>query len=135
MFAGRPEIVGGKMNISTDAITIYKDGGYMLVQSFNGDYCPEFGSAIHKLSKLSSEHGITKVIVDTRKGTHHSSLNEQLKDGEYLLECTQGELQFAILLPTVKNRSGSENVSVDRGGQLRFFTSEEHAKEWLGVQV
>ena len=122
------------MNISTDAITIYKDGGYMLVQSFNGDYRPEYGSAIHKLLKLSSEHGISKVIVDTRKGAHHSSFKEQVKDGEFLLECTQGELQLAILLPTLKNQSRSENVSGDRGEQIRFFTSTEHAKEWLGVQ-
>jgi hexokinase len=123
------------VNISIDEITVFKDHGYILVQSHNDSYSSEFESTINKLSALSSEYGVTKVLVDSRKRQKQPSTIEQLESGEYLGEFTHRILQIAILIPTLKeDQSFHGDVCVNHGAKVCFFASEEKAKKWLDIQ-
>jgi hypothetical protein len=120
------------MIISADEIAAFNDVGYILIQ-FHDNTC--FKSTIRKILKLSTAHGVTKVLVDSSKMMSIPSITKQYFCAKFLMESKLRRIQFAILASTMKDgQSFFENVCVNRGGQIRFFVSEENAKKWLGIQ-
>jgi hypothetical protein len=120
------------MIISADEIAAFNDFGYILIQ-FHDNTC--YKSIIRKILKLSTAHGVTKVLIDSSKMMNIPPITTQYYCAKSLMESKLRQLQFAILTPTIiDGQSFFENVCVNRGGQIRFFVSEENAKKWLGIQ-
>ena len=105
---------------------------YVYVSSTKGQNLPIFQSLISVLLKACDRYHVHKVFVDALGRKEFPSTFTAYESGVWFADKVRGRYRFAVLVDQVTElEKHFENVSVNRGGPVRFFTDQAEAKNWL----
>jgi len=116
-----PEVV----DLSTDRTCI-------LVVSSGAPSLTELETTLSQIVLLRKEHGISRVLVDSRLRSEHISVRDLYAGGKMVAERLGDDVRLAIVVNrTTDDLKLFESIVVVYGGMAAFFHDMEHAKEWL----
>ena len=85
-----------------------------------------------KLAALRVDHGIDKVLVDSRARSGQPSALDIYRGGKLLAEKLGPRTRIAVLVGRIEgDHTLFENVAVNRGAVVAFFQQEALALQWL----
>ena len=113
-------------------IRISPDGTHILVTSVGPPSLGEMAQTLSKLAQLRLEHGLDKVLVDSRARSGQPPAGDIYRGGELLAKTLGPGIRIAVLVGQIEgNHSLFENVAVNRGAVVAFFQHEQTALSWL----
>ena len=113
-------------------IRISPDGTHILVTSVGPPSLDELAQTLSKLAELRLEHGIDKVLVDSRARSGQSSVADIYRGGELLARTLRPGTRIAVLVGQIEGDHGLfEDVASNRGAVVAFFQHEQLALSWL----
>lgn len=113
-------------------VRISPDGTHILIASEGPPSLAEMAQTLSKLAQLRLEHGIDKVLVDSRARSGQPSLVDIYRGGELLARSLGPGVRIAVLVGQIEgSHTLFEDVAVNRGAVVAFFQQEQPAVEWL----
>src|SRR6185503_16622708 len=113
-------------------IRISPDGTHILVASVGSPSLGEMERTLSKLSELRLEHGIDKVLVDSRARTGQPPVADIYRGGELIAETLGPGIRVAVLVGRIESDHRLfEDAAVNRGAVVAFFQDEQPALKWL----
>jgi len=113
-------------------IRISPDGTHILVTSVGPPSLGEMERTLSKLSELRLEHGIDKVLVDSRARSGQPPVADIYRGGELIARTLGPGTRIAVLVGRIEDDHNlCENVAVNRGAVVAFFQQEQLALNWL----
>ena len=115
-----------------ERVSILEDQEIIKIESYGEVSISDLKQSMEEVIKIHQEKGLTRVFIDASKETALPSTYPVFKFGSELAQVLQ-KLKFAVVTsPKLKDiLRFLENVTRNRGAQVRMFESEDAALEWL----
>ena len=116
----------------TEEVRISPDATHIVVTSTGAPSLAEMQQTLATIAQLRAEHGVDKVLVDSRARSGQPSVSEIYRGGELLADALGTSARIAVLVGRLeRDHTFFENVAVNRGAVIAYFQSEELALRWL----
>jgi len=113
-------------------VRVSADGTRVLVVSSGAPSLEEMGRTLSKIAELRRDYKIGSVLVDSRARRGQPSVAEIFAGGKLLAETLGPGIRIAVLVSDVTaDHTLFEDVAVNRGGTVAFFSDEKLAAQWL----
>jgi len=113
-------------------VRVSADGTRVLVVSSGAPSLEEMGRTLSKIAELRRDYKIGSVLVDSRARRGQPSVAEIFAGGKLLAETLGPGIRIAVLVSDVTaDHTLFEDVAVNRGGTVAFFSDEQLAAQWL----
>ena len=115
-----------------EEVRVSPDGSRILVTSSGQPSLEEMKRTLAKLEELRRQHGIDRILVDSRARSSQPSMSEIFRGAELLAEKLGRRVRVAVLAgkPDADHEFFA-TTATNRGTAVRFFTSEDPALAWL----
>lgn len=119
-----------------EKVTISDDQRYINIVSTGEVDFEHFRAALDEALALHEKHGTKLVLVDSRGREELPSSYDMSAGAHLLAERTRSKLRFAILVDRLADAHDEFTTEVGLDfGLVRFFTEENEALAWLGVEA
>ena len=113
-------------------IRVSPDGTHILVTSVGPPSLGEMEQTLSKLSQLRLEHGLDRVLVDSRARSGQPPVADIYRGGELIAKTLGHGARIAVLVHRMEvDHKLFEDVAVNRGAAVAFFQDEQLALSWL----
>ena len=116
-------------------IEIINDPGYILVDQYGQVDVEEIEIIRRDVFKYVVEHGLAKIAVDVSKLTNEYTISEffniTVENIEHNTPFPKPRVCLIVRHDQEENARFVENVGVNRGMPIKYFTDKEAALKWL----
>ena len=113
-------------------IQISPDATHLMVTSVGPPSMGEMERTLSRLSELRREHGIDKIMVDSRARRGQPPVYDIYRGGELIAKTLGRDTRIAVLVEHIEgDHNMFEDVAINRGATIRFFSDEHLARNWL----
>ena len=116
-------------------IEIVSDPGYILVNQSGNVDVGEMENIRKAVFKQVVEHGLSKVAVDVSNMTNEYTISEffniTVENAAHKTDFPKPRVCLIVRKDQEENARFVENVGVNRGMPIKYFTDKEAALEWL----
>lgn len=116
-------------------IEVVSDPGYIQVDQFGPVDVDEMDLIRTEVFENVEEHGLTKIVVDVRRLTIEYKVSEFFKvtvdNVKYKTPFPRPRVCLIVRQDQEENARFVENVGVNRGMPIKYFTDKEAALKWL----
>lgn len=86
---------------------------------------------IEFIAEEARKHKVTRILIDLFKLTPPKGEMTRFYTGVHMAELWRYPLRVALIAPAEKYNRFAENVAVNRGANIKVFTDEQEAMNWL----
>ena len=116
-------------------IEIINNPGYILVDQYGYVDVGEMDVIRREVFKQVEEHGLPKIAVDVSKMTNEYTISEffniTVENIEHKTDFPKPRVCLIVRQDQEENARFVENVGVNRGMPIKYFTDREAALKWL----
>ena len=116
----------------TEIVRLSDDGTMILVHSEGAPSLSEMKRTLARIAELRQEHGIDRILVDSRARTGQPSSLEIYAGGELLANMLGDQPRVAVLVGEIAGgHVFFEEVAFIRGSAVAYFQEYDKAVRWL----
>lgn len=112
-------------------VTYHRGADYLRAQINGAPTMDEFLSALQKIGADSAAGGHSRVLLDLQSVTRVYSFTEQFSLGQEVARSMSHLKKLASVVPPERITRVSEKSANQSGANVRVFTSEAEAMQWL----